>query len=125
MYVKLDEYSPELKTFDVKCRVVFRRQQCTNGASKDHVSFLNSGSKQNGYWVGGGTEILYNDFWSFVRFEYYRFFCCGKPVALTWGIFRSIKKEDIIFVDKILWVLVLVFSTACTQKLSYKALIHI
>jgi len=76
----------------------------------------------------GGTEILYNDFWSFVRFEYYRIFAAASQ-SHQLGVFFDQPKGRTFFLfsfDKILGVvLVLGFSTACTQKLSYKALIHL
>lgn len=75
-------------------------------------------------WVGGGTEILYNDFCSLVVFLILQDFCTSRPVTIILGIFDWTKRriQLFFFFDKNLGGHG--FSTTCTQKLSYKALIH-
>jgi len=77
--------------------------------------------------VGGGTEILYNDFWSFVRFDYYRIFAAASQSHQLGVLFDQSKGRTTLFFFFFLLTkyLGLGFSTACTQKLSYKALIHL
>jgi len=48
---------------------VFKREQNITLASRDHFFLPIQDLSRMAVWVGGGTEILYNDFCSLVVFD--------------------------------------------------------
>ena len=101
---------------------VFKREQNITSASRDHFFLPIQDLSRMAVWVGGGTEILYNDFCSLVVFWYYRIFAPADQLQEFWASLIEQKGGYNFFFDKNLGGHG--FSTTCTQKLSYKALIH-
>lgn len=107
--------------FKMQWCVFFKREQSITSASKDHFFLSIQDLSRMAVWVGGGTEILYNDFCSLVVFLILQDFCTSRPVTIILGIFDLTNRGHNFFWQKS-WGHG--FSTTCTQKLSYKALIH-
>lgn len=54
-------------------------------------------------WVGGGTEILYNDFCSLVVFLILQDFCTSRPVTIILGIFDLTNRRIQLFCWQKCW----------------------